>query len=221
MKELVFENKDQVRVYLDDRELRSECARKLFELGADLKPVRLPVADYILSARAAVERKNAPDFESSIIDGRLFAQAKDLKETFESPVVAVVGKAFARVNPKALLGAFISLAVDFKLPVLFFDDEAALAEFVFALGRREQLLPPREAKLQFNKKGFTLAEQQQLIVESLPLIGPKNAKNLLNHFGSVKDVVNALETEPQDVEGIGKERAKGIRKVLDERFKED
>ena len=61
-------------------------------------------------------------------------------------------------------------------------------------------------------------EQQLFIVESLPNIGPVNAKNLLQHFGSVSNVLNASESELQQVEGIGKKTAENIRKVVDSKY---
>ncbi len=61
-------------------------------------------------------------------------------------------------------------------------------------------------------------EQQLFIIESLPNIGPVNAKNLLKHFGSVEKVLNASEAQLQDVEGIGKKTAKDIRKVIESKY---
>lgn len=61
-------------------------------------------------------------------------------------------------------------------------------------------------------------EQQLFIVESLPNIGPVNAKNLLKHFGSVSAIFNASETQLQEVEGIGKKTAKEIRDVIESKY---
>lgn len=218
MVEICFEKSDKVQVFIDDRELKSACARRLFDLEAVLKPVRLPVGDYVLSDRAVIERKTTADFETSIIDGRLFGQAKELVDNFSSPIIAVTGSGFERIQQKALQGAFISLAVDYKIPLFFFDDDEKLADFVFALGFREQLLAPREMKLQFDKRASSLADQQQIIVESLPLIGPKNAKAMLKHFGSIEKLVNASEEELQEVDGIAEKRAKEIKRVLKEKY---
>ncbi|PIO03127.1 hypothetical protein COT57_00990 [Candidatus Micrarchaeota archaeon CG09_land_8_20_14_0_10_55_25] len=214
MNELVFKESDKVQVFVDDREFKSEVCRQLFELGALLYPKRLSVGDYVLSGRVAVERKSDADLESSIIDGRLFAQAKDLKENFESPLLAVIGKEFQRINPKALRGALISLAVDFKLPAFFFENSQEFAEFLYALGEKEQLKESRETRIRFGKKGFSLQEQQRFIVESLPGVGPKNARFLLENFKSVQDVFEADAEDLQDVEGIGKKKAEEIRRVL-------
>jgi Fanconi anemia group M protein len=214
MKEIVFEKCDEVQVFIDDRELKSKVAKALFAKGALLKPVRLPVGDYLLSERVCVERKTALDFESSVIDGRLFTQARELKANFGSPLIALVGDGFERVRPKALRGAFISLAVDYKIPLFFFDSDVELADFLFALGEREQLKAPREARVRFGSKGTCMGEQQRFIVESFPLIGPKAAKALLKEFGSVRAIITASQEELLRVEGIGKKRAEGLERVF-------
>ena len=55
-------------------------------------------------------------------------------------------------------------------------------------------------------------------MESLPNIGPVNAKNLLEHFGSVANIINASEKELQEVEGIGNKTAENIKKVIDSKY---
>lgn len=52
----------------------------------------------------------------------------------------------------------------------------------------------------------------------LPNIGPVNAKNLLEHFGTVANIINASESQLQEVEGIGKKTAANIRKVVDSKY---
>ena len=61
-------------------------------------------------------------------------------------------------------------------------------------------------------------EQQLFTIESLPNIGPVNAKNLLENFGSVLSVINASENELMEVEGICKITAQNIRKVIDSKY---
>lgn len=222
--ELVFDESlskhAKLQVFVDDRELKSGVAKALFRKGVVLKAVRLDVGDFIVSDRVAVERKEAKDFEASIIDGRLFVQAGHLKDAFESPLLALVGSDFERIQPNALRGAFISLAVDFKLPVFFFDSDDELADFLKALAEKEQLGEQRMHRLQFAKKGVTLAEQQRLVVESLPGLGPKNALSLLKHFKTLQNLANASEEALQEVEGIGTQRAESIKKVFEEGFTE-
>ncbi len=208
-------NDEIVVVYADDREAGTEAARHLAEeLGADVRFQRLPVADFVLSDRACIERKTSSDFESSVIDGRLFLQAQELKENFASPILVVVGLDFERLHSNAIRGALLALALDYRIPVFFVPTEQALAELIYAIGFREQLKAPRAMKIQFSKKGLSLEQQQRLIVESLPMIGPKNTLSLLAHFKTIEKLVNASEKELQEVDGIGKTRAKQIRAVL-------
>ena len=208
----------KLQLFVDHRELKSPPAKALFEKGVLLRPVSLFVGDFVPSDRVAVERKSSLDFENSIIDGRLFSQALELKRHFSSPLLALVGNRFERLDPKAVQGALISICVDYRLPVVRFSDDSELADFILALCQREQLVEHRTARMQFSKKGPTLAEQQQLIVESLPGIGPKVAKSLLAHFKSIQSLANADEKALQDVEGIAKGRAKVIRKVFESDF---
>ncbi len=221
MKKMValhFEKSDKVKVFADDREKGSEVCSGLKELGAVVSFSRLPIGDFVLSDRVCVERKTASDFESSVIDGRLFLQSQELKENFSSPVIAIVGKNFERLHENAVRGALIALAVDYKIPFFFFESEGELAGFVFALGFKEQLQKPREIKIQFSKKGLSLGQQQRLIVESLPTIGPKNALALLAHFKTIEEIVGASEKELQKVKGIGRKRARQIKAVLGTAF---
>ncbi len=198
----------------DDREAMGAAIVRLRELGAVVEVKRLPVADFVISDKVGVERKTAADFESSVIDGRLFQQAAALKANFESPLICVIGNNFERLEKKARRGALMALAIDFQLPVFFLETEESFADFLYQLAWREQLRPDREQKLQFVKKPGELHRQQQLIVESLPGIGPSTAKALLAHFGSVENIVTAEEEELQEVAGVGGERARLIKLVL-------
>ena len=83
---------------------------------------------------------------------------------------------------------------------------------------REQSGEKVNIQIRTDKKPVSLWEQQLFIIESLPNIGPVNAKNLLEHFGSVSKVINASESELMEVEGIGKITAQNIRKVIDSKY---
>jgi len=208
----------QLVIGIDDRELRSATARRLYELGCRFDSRRLSVGDYVVSSRCCIERKNDSDFEQSIMDGRLFSQARELCDVYRAPVVAIVGNNFCRLDRKAIHGAQCSLAVDFRIPVFFFISEEDFAEFVFSLAFREQATGNGPPRMQTAKKDVALADLQQLAVESLPTIGPVHAKALLSKLGSVAKVYNAPVEELVQVEGIGKIRAERMRKVIDTEY---
>jgi Fanconi anemia group M protein len=208
----------QLLVGIDDRELKSATARRLYEMGCRLDSRRLAVGDYVVSERCCVERKNAADFEQSIMDGRLFAQAAELCSAYRAPVLAIVGSDFCRLDRKAIRGAQASLAVDFRLPVFLFPTEEEFAEFIYAIAFREQAAGNGPPRMQTARKEVALFELQQLAVESLPSIGPVHARALLSALGSVSKVYNASEEELVQVEGIGKVRAQRMRKVIDAKY---
>ncbi|MCK4714853.1 MAG: hypothetical protein KAT35_04710, partial [Candidatus Aenigmarchaeota archaeon] len=124
-------------IYADDRELRSPVCRKLFESKVEIKPIRLEVGDYIVSKRVCVERKTVSDFVNSMIDKRLFQQAKDLSEQFEKPIIIVEGAedifSQRNVHPNAIRGAIASLIIDFGIPILQTNDGEDTAHMIHYL----------------------------------------------------------------------------------------
>ena len=213
--EIVFKPKaGKVVVFVDDREANSAAVSRLADLGAEIVVERLPVGDFIVSKRVGIEKKKSSDFESSVMDGRLFEQAKMLVEQFERPLLVMVGKEFERLEIKAVRGALIALMVDYGLPVYGVRDEDGFADFVYQLAFREQLRPEKELKVRFGKKPLSAAFYQQFIVEGLPLVGPVTAKNLLRHFGSVEKVFTASDKKLMEVDGVGEVRAREIRKII-------
>jgi Fanconi anemia group M protein len=93
-------------------------------------------------------------------------------------------------------------------------DTASLLEII-----ARRLETPRNAfSLIKKRKPATLREQQELIVETLPGIGPTIAKSLLKKFKSIKTLANADEKELQDVEKIGKKKAQEIKKVIESEY---
>ncbi len=222
--ELVFDetllSRGKTQVFADDREAQGECVERLRALGVVVKIQRLEIGDFVLSERCAIERKTAADFESSVMDGRLFAQAGELKDNFLSPLICIVGDCFASLNPKALNGALMALTVDQRVPVLFFEDEDELASFIAQLAEREQLNEAKEMRLRVGKKNVPLAEKQLFLVQGLPGVGAKNAKTLLKHFKTIENLVCAHEDELRDVEGIGKKRAREIKRLLSADYEE-
>ena len=77
----------QIKIFVDTRESKSGIAKELTELGVKIDLQQLEIADYILSSRVGVERKDVADLSQSIIDGRLFPQLIALKRNYEKPIL--------------------------------------------------------------------------------------------------------------------------------------
>ncbi len=211
----------RVRIAVDQRE--DDLFVSLFrKFGADVDVKMLQVGDFLCSARVAVERKTRSDFEQSIIDGRLFTQLPNLVSNYERVVIVVEGVSDeGRINRAALLGAYASLIGDFGASLIFTRDKEATAELVFNLAKHEQLAKNNAMRIYAKKKALTPSQSARAIIETLPMIGPKLAKAILSHFGTVEAVVAASERDLAEVSGVGKKRAKIIKAIINYKYVED
>ena len=207
-------------VYADSREGNSKVIRHLTEMEMDVKVRPMAVADYQVSDDVAIERKTAKDFVDSIMDKRLFKQATELREEFKKPLIILEGDDFYNgfINPNAVRGSIASIALDFGISIIPTRNAQDTAAMIKRIAIREQTGEKPHIQTRTDKKPVNMWEQQLFIIESLPNIGPVNAKKLLEHFGTVSKVINASENELMEVEGIGKKTAKNIRKVVDSKY---
>ena len=211
---------DKPIVYADTREGNSKVIRHLSEMDMDVQVKTMTVGDYQVSEEVAIERKTAKDFVDSIIDKRLFKQANELREEFKKPIIILEGDDLYSgfINPNAIRGSIASIALDFGISIIPTRNAQDTAAMIKRIAIREQKGDKTPITLRTERKPTNIWEQQVFIIESLPNIGPIHAKNLLEHFGTVSNVINASEDELQEVEGIGKKTAKNIRKVLDSKY---
>lgn len=207
-------------VYADSREGNSKVLRALDTIGVDVKIKAMAVADYQITEEVAIERKTAKDFVDSIVDKRLFKQARTMMEEFKKPIMILEGDDFYSgfINPDAIRGSIASIALDFGITMIPTRNSEDTAAMIKRMAIREQKGEKRSISVRTEKKPQNLWEQQLFIIESLPNIGPVNAKNLLSHFGSVEEIINADENKLQEVEGIGKKTAENIRKVIESQY---
>ncbi len=213
-----------LRIVIDHRETKSGVAKTLDRLGMELSFAALEIGDYVVSDRLAVERKRTDDFASSLIDGKrnLFAQLSDLARVYEKPVLIIEGGDLftsRQLNPNAIYGSLISIAIDFRISILYSRDEEETAAILKILAKREQTENKREVNPHGKKSASTLAEQQEYLISSISNIGPKAARNLLLHFGSVEAFMKADLAELKKVKLIGPKTAARIREVLESPYK--
>jgi Fanconi anemia group M protein len=173
---------------------------------------QLDVGDYILSDRLAVERKEAKDFLSSLMDGRLFSQLKLLKSAYINPILVLEGgDLFWRrgISDSALYGALASIVSDFNISIVQTADMKETASLLASMAKRE-MGEGRTVGIRGDKVSMSLSERQQFIIEGLPGVSATLAQRLLDHFGSVDKIMKADEKQLCEVKGIGDTIAKGI-----------
>ncbi len=209
-----FASPGEVIVYVDTRE-DAAVVEAIGKRGCKAIIRQLDVGDYIVSDRAIVERKTRNDFESSIIDGRLFDQASRITQAYEKVVYIIEGQSFAeRVNRKALMAAVASLMLNNNISIFFTRDPSASAELICALASKEQIESRRTILIKKPKKHNDEQLSILYIASAIPLIGEKTAENLLLHFGSLQNLFGATEQQLAEVKGVGKKRAREIAKIL-------
>ncbi len=223
-KQLFEFDSEAVTIIIDQREMRSTVARTLDKLGVNVVFKTLEVGDYVLSDRLAVERKTVEDFASSLIDTQrnLFTQMSNLARTYDKPALIIEGEGLftaRQLNPNAIHGTLTSLAIDFGVSIFYTRDEEDTAALLKVIAKREQIDEKREVTAHGKKSSRLLSEQQEYVVSAISEIGPKAARSLLKHFGSVEAVMTADYDELLKVKLIGPKTAARIREVVESEYK--
>jgi ERCC4-type nuclease len=208
----------EVKIIVDKRERNLDILEGLSGSGILLNFAQLPVGDYVLSERMCVERKTVSDFESSIMNARLFDQIERLSNAYRKPILLLEGEESEfTLNPNVALGAIISLYSDFNVQVIRSRDTAETVSMLAGLAEREQD-EGRVPRMLGSKRAFTNAQWQLLILSSIPGIGPKLARSLISHFKTIKNVVSAEPDALMEVDKIGEKKAEKIYEILNAEF---
>jgi len=217
---------DKIIIYVDSREQASGVTVKLKEMDAVIQVKQLEVGDFVLSDEVVVERKTIEDFLSSLIDGRLFNQLTMMSSNYAAPLIILEGNpnelyTTRNIHENAIKAALASIALNYRVPILYTHDVQDTAKLVFLIAKREQLGSEKEIRLRVGRKGLTIPEQQQYILEGFPLVGPNLAKALLKKLGSIRSIVNATVKELQEVDKMGPKKAKKLLEVLNAYYESD
>ncbi|VVB77319.1 3'-flap repair endonuclease Xpf [uncultured archaeon] len=207
---------------IDNRERNAELLDRLTGLRVEMTFAQLPVGDYVISDRMCVERKTVKDFEGSIMNARLFDQADRLSRGFGKPILLIEGaEADFTLAPNVILGTVVSLFADHNVQVIRSACADETAAVLAKLAEREQNAEERLPRIVGQKRAFTNAQWQALILGTIPGVGPKLAKSLLSRFRTISGVVAASEDELTEVDKVGKKKAKRIREILNAEFSEE
>ena len=199
-------------IVVDDRETSSKVVEILSETGASITLRRLAFGDYAIGDRILIERKTARDFVDTLVERDLLGQIRDLAAHALRPVLVIEGGDLAGqrdIHPNAIRGVLAAITVDLGVSILFTRDEEDTAQMIHVLARREES-EGGDRKVPLRKDSRSVSHQQENIIASFPDIGLKNARLLLEHFGSVRGVIDADFSELVKVKGIGEGRARRI-----------
>jgi len=202
---------------------KGKPATMLAKMGIAILPVEKDegnVDRYILSKRLAIERRTGSSYLRGIMDKTLFTSAIYLQEHYEVPILigeGQVGYAYTAFNPQAARGALSAMMLQYGLNVLSTPNIDETVSLIALMARQEQVGIPEISTIP-KRKATDLADTQRRIVEMLPSCGMVMARDLLQHFGSIKRIVNATEAEFRRMRGIGAKKAAEMYRVLNAEY---
>ncbi len=196
-----------------------DIPERLRQLGVEFEVKKIAPGDYVLGP-VGIERKTLYDFFNSLVRKRLFEQVQRLREAYPKPLVILEGD-LAELStfrhPQSLVGALLALETTERVPVLTTADKDQTALLLSVLWKRQDKAAA-EYGLRHKPKGLTLDQRQRFLVEGLPSVGETLARNLLEHFGSVRAVFDAPEEELKKVTKIGDLKAAEIVRLVTSKY---
>jgi len=209
----------EMTIIADNRELNSGIPDLLEANGVNVIMRQMVAGDYMINDEIVIERKTKEDFVQSIISGRLFDQCAKLKRTGAVPLIIVEGNPFRTlhdITSEAVKGALLSVSISWQIPVIRSSGTEDTARLLM-MAARKQDKPP----VFIRRKGIKpkkIQRQQHYILQGLPGVGPALAHRLLLHFKTIEQIVIADRKTLEQVEGIGKNKAKNIHQFFRRSF---
>ncbi len=198
-------------ILIDSREKNSLVVSELIAKKHEIKLEQLPIADYIIGD-IAIERKTLNDFISSMLSKRLIEQLQNLKQFPKQLLILEGEEKRINIHPNAIRGMLLSIILDFQIPIVYSKNNEETAEFLILLDKKQNK-PPSELSLVAKRKANSIQEQQQIILENFPGIGPSTAKQLLKEFKSLKKIF--LSSEKILIKaGLNEIKAQDLKKIV-------
>ncbi len=202
---------------------KGKIAKELAERGIQIIPITEDegnVDRYVLSKRLIIERRTGGGFLKGIMEKTLFTSAIYMREHFRIPTLVVEGKInyeYSMMDPQAVRGALSSMMLLYGVNVVSTTDAADTTELITMMARQEQIGIP-EISLIPKRKAVSVDDMQRRMIEMLPGCGMVMARELLQHFGSVKDIVGATRDDLLGMRGVGARKADQIYQVLNAEY---
>ncbi|MDJ0273975.1 MAG: ERCC4 domain-containing protein [Nitrososphaerota archaeon] len=161
----------------------------------------LDAGDYLLTGQngtVLVERKRVPDFLSSL-KGRLWDQLERIRSFEGTKVLILEGNVgfYRRTgwNETAVLAMMDKIAVEMGIPIIPTPDERGTAAYLLWKHRRlGEVREPRDYPLRVARRDMTVEERALFTLEGM--CGHKTAIALLEHFGTLGDLICFVRSNP-------------------------
>lgn len=213
------------RIIIDHRETRNPIVPELEKLGASIELKQLEIGDYIVSDYCGFEYKATADFIESMIGNeklKVLRQCRELALNYSKPCLLIgcdLSDLFVQrnIHYNSIWGCLQSI-IWAGCPIRFLPTPEIAANYIFETAKKEQEGVTKAFSEHGNKTKKTPDEQREYIVSAIPTVGPVTAIKLLQRFGSIEMITIATRSELEEVEGIGTETSKLIKKILSEEY---
>ncbi|MEM0505136.1 MAG: ERCC4 domain-containing protein [Sulfolobales archaeon] len=215
---------NMVKIYADEREKASGIPEILSSLGVTVIYKVLDVGDYVINSSLVIERKRVDDLVKSVFDGRFFEQVERLSEICDTPMLIIEGGLSSikhlTTRWKSVEGALITAILRFRVIPYYTEDSRHTAEVIKHVAEKLSAEKPFKSysRRAIKPRGDDIREWQLYVLQSLPGIGVKTARKLLEKFGNLRAVFNASQSELSVIDGISEEKASKIIKVITEPY---
>ncbi|MEL9998851.1 MAG: helix-hairpin-helix domain-containing protein [Thermoplasmata archaeon] len=218
-------------IILDYREKR--IVQVALNVDNHVEVSTLPIGDILIpfgNECAIIERKESHDFIDSIKNSRLWDQLarmvsneKIFDYSIKRKVLIIHGNLLPailseRISWASVFGALMEIVYVYGIYIFQVETDHGLEEFLRIFKKREEegkndlgINVRWERKLNYKKDDFSW---KIYILSSIPYVGDKTARKLLEKFGTIEKISKANIGELMKVEGIGKEKAKLIYRLL-------
>ncbi|MFX1284337.1 MAG: ERCC4 domain-containing protein [Promethearchaeota archaeon] len=197
-------------VTVDDRE-PPQLVDELAELGYEVEVKRLTKGDFERTTTIG-EIKRGEDFFSSIVDNRIFNQAKRMHSTGKDRYLIMAGTLTdERWRLKPVIGAVLSLVFDYEVGIIPVPNmEATIAYAIHKIMERvdgKERRPIYYNRSRNYESGLTVNVTLEML-RSIPGIGATIGIEILKAYPTIVKLTEASQRELAAIPKVGKGRAK-------------
>ena len=227
------ESKQEYQIYIDTREATQSGAKGGMSIYKELQKFKdLTIhkenlgqaIDYIVpglnGVRHAIQRKTCTEMlhHEGVLNDCIGMRQLEGAESYlliEGPLSMI--EKFSHMPNYVVIGLVDSILMDYDIKIIPSPNKEWTARWLYQRAKKlgkvkkpDRILSVGEA----NSPELPLSEQARRVLETFPDMGPKRATALLNHYGTLKYTLDAVDDWASNVEGIGKKTSESVNKVM-------
>ena len=194
-------------ILIDDRE--GDLIEEFKRQGIKHQVSRLIVADLVKN-NICIERKEANDFISSIMDGRLITQCENMLQNYERVFIIVHGElshVYSNFNTHAILGMLASITARANIPILMVNNLRDVAYLSYKI--LEKSTDGKPFRTEVVRKS-NQSDKRIAILTLIDGVSLEKAKKIIEKYPTFKSLINAQSDDLKEVDGIGDKLAQNI-----------